>query len=47
MGKPDAPQPTDPKETSAAQTGTNVSTAIANAMMGNVNQITPNGSLTY
>lgn len=47
MGKPDAPQPTDPKETSAAQTGTNVSTAIANAMMGNVNQVTPQGTLTY
>lgn len=47
MGKPDAPQPTDPKETSAAQTGTNVSTAIANAMMGNVNQITPQGTLSY
>jgi len=47
MGKPDAPQPTDPKETSAAQTGTNVSTAIANAMMGNVNQITPDGTLNY
>lgn len=44
MGKP---KPPDPKETSAAQTGTSVSTAIANAMMGNVNQITPDGSLTY
>lgn len=42
-----APKPPDPRETSAAQTGTNVSTAIANAMMGNVNQITPDGSLTY
>lgn len=46
MGK-SAPTPPDPKETSAAQTGTSVSTAIANAMMGNVNQITPDGSLTY
>lgn len=46
MGK-SAPTPPDPKETSAAQTGTSVSTAIANSMMGNVNQITPDGSLTY
>jgi len=45
MGK--APKPPDPKETSAAQTGTNVGTAIANAMMGNVTQITPDGSLNY
>lgn len=45
MGK--APKPPDPKSTSAAQTGTNVGTAIANSMMGNVNQITPDGSLTY
>ena len=47
MGKPKAPEPPDPKETSAAQTGTNVGTAIANTMMGNVNQETPFGSLTY
>lgn len=47
MGKPDAPTPPDPKETSAAQTGTNVATALANTFMGNVNQITPQGSLTY
>lgn len=47
MCAPKAPAPPDPKETSAAQTGTNVSTAIANAMMGNVNQVTPNGDLTY
>ena len=37
MGK-SAPKPTDPKETSAAQTGTSVSTAIANGVMNNVNQ---------
>lgn len=46
MGK-DAPDPPDPRETSAAQTGTNVGTAIANAFMGNVNQNTPFGSLSY
>ncbi|WP_210328055.1 tail fiber domain-containing protein [Mesorhizobium caraganae] len=42
-----APAPPDPKETSASQTGTSVSTAIANAMLGNVNQNTPDGSLNY
>ena len=45
MGK--APSPPDPKETAAASTGTNVGTAIANAMLGNVNQVTPDGTLTY
>ena len=34
-------------QTSAAQTGTNIGTAIANNTMGMVNQITPDGSLTY
>ena len=42
-----APAPPDPKETSASQTGTSISTAIANAMLGSVNQNTPNGSLSY
>ncbi|GHA15119.1 hypothetical protein GCM10007989_07340 [Devosia pacifica] len=45
MGK--MPSPPDPKETSQAQTGTNVGTAIANAMMNNVSQNTPDGSLQY
>lgn len=45
MGK-SAPKPTDPKETSAAQTGTSVATAIANAYLGNVNENTPDGSTT-
>src|SRR3990167_9174937 len=44
MSKPD---PTPPKETSAAQTGTSVSTAIANAFMTNANENTPDGSKTY
>ncbi len=39
-----APDPTPPKETSAASTGTNVSTAIANAYLGNVSEYTPDGS---
>ncbi len=44
---PSAPAPPDPKETSAASTATNVGTAIANANLGNVNQVTPDGSLNY
>lgn len=47
MSKPSAPTPPDPQATAAAQTGTNVATAIANAALKNVNQITPYGSLTY
>ncbi|TRD03798.1 tail fiber domain-containing protein [Mesorhizobium sp. WSM4303] len=47
MGKSSAPKPPDPKETSAASTATNVGTAIANANLGNVNQVTPDGNLTY
>lgn len=47
MGKQKAPSPPDPKDTAAASTGTNVSTAIANAYLGNVNQVTPDGSLNY
>ena len=47
MGKQKAPSPPDPMETSAAQTGTNIGTAIANNTMGMVNQYTPDGSLTY
>lgn len=47
MGKPKAPAAPDPKATAAAQTGTNVTTALANAQLGNVNQIGPDGSVTY
>jgi hypothetical protein len=47
MGKPDAPKAPDPKETAAAQTSTNVATAIANSWLGNINQVTPDGKLTY
>lgn len=46
MGK-SAPKSPDPKETAAAQTGTNVTTAIANGYLGNINQNTPDGSLNY
>jgi hypothetical protein len=44
---PDAPTPPNPIATAAAQTGTNVSTAIANSYLGNVNQNTPQGALNY
>lgn len=44
MGKPKSPTPPDPRETSAASTSTNVGTAIANAWLGNINEIGPDGS---
>ena len=47
MGKPDAPTPPNPLDTARAQTGTNVSTAVANAYLANINQQTPQGSLSY
>jgi hypothetical protein len=46
MGKPRAPAPPDPVQTSAAQTSGNVSTAIANAFLTNMNENTPWGSQT-
>lgn len=47
MGKSKAPAPPDPMQTAGAQTATNIGTAIANNTMGMVNQVTPDGSLTY
>lgn len=47
MGKSKAPAAPDPKTTAAAQTSTNIGTAIANGFLGNVNQVTPDGTLTY
>lgn len=47
MSKPSAPTPPDPRATAQAATGTNVSTAIANAFLQNTNQNTPDGSLRY
>lgn len=47
LGKASAPKPQDPKETASAQTATNVATAQANAILGNVNQKTPYGTLEY
>ena len=43
----DPPEPPNPTATAAAQTGTNVSTAIANSYLGNINQTTPSGNLSY
>lgn len=48
MGKnSNAPAPPDPSATAAAQTDQNISTAIAQQQLNNVNQVTPYGSLTY
>ncbi|RUX96147.1 hypothetical protein [Mesorhizobium sp. M7D.F.Ca.US.004.01.2.1] len=47
MGKPKAPSPPNPKDTSAASTGTNISTAIANSYLNNANQVGPDGTITY
>lgn len=44
MGKSSPPAAPDPKETSAASTGTNIATALANANLNNVSQIGPDGS---
>lgn len=46
-GKSSAPAPTNPKDTAAASTSTNVGTGIANAFMNNTNQVTEDGTLTY
>ena len=44
----DPPPPPDPAATGAAQTATNVNTAIANARLSHTNQVDANGnSLTY
>lgn len=47
MKKAKAPAPIDPQKTAQAATSTNISTAVANTAMGNVNQVGPDGSLTY
>lgn len=46
MGK-SSPKPTPPKETSAAQTGSSVSTAIASSFLQNMNETTPDGTKTF
>lgn len=47
MGKSKAPAPPDPAKTAAAQTAQNIGTAIAQQNLNNVDQITPDGSLSY
>ena len=47
MGKPDTPAPPNPIQTAQAQTSTNVQTAVANAFLNNMNQVTPYGALDY
>lgn len=49
MGKsiPAPPPPPDPRVVSAAQTQSNVETAIANALLNNISQYTPYGSMVY
>jgi hypothetical protein len=50
MGKksrPKMPKAPDPNVVAAAQTGTNISTAVANSYLNNINQVGPDGSLTY
>jgi hypothetical protein len=42
-----APPPPDPAATAQAQTSSNVNTAVANSILGNANEITPYGSVTY
>lgn len=44
---PSPPAAPNPYQTAAAQTGTNVNTAIANAWLGNANEVTPWGSVSY
>jgi hypothetical protein len=47
MGKSKAPAPPDPAKVAGAQTAQNIGTAIAQQNLNNVNQVTPDGSLTY
>lgn len=47
MGKPDAPDPPDYAAAATAQGQANVSSAIASNYLNQVNQVGPNGSLTY
>ena len=46
-GKSSPPPAPNPQDTARASTSTNVATSIANAMLNNTNQITPEGSLSY
>lgn len=45
--QPSPPPPPDPRLVANAQAGSNISTAVANSTLGNVNQVGPTGSTTY
>lgn len=47
MGKPKAPQAPNPTATAAAQTGSNVATALAQQQLNSVDQVGPQGSVKY
>lgn len=47
MQTPKAPATPDPNVTAAAQTKSNLATATAQSELNNVNQITPDGSISY
>ena len=44
---PKMPKPPDPKVVAGAQTGSNISTALGNAYLNNMNQVGPEGNVTY
>jgi hypothetical protein len=44
---PKAPAAPDPEKTAAAQTTSNVNTAVANSYIGNANEVNPYGSVDY
>lgn len=47
MAKSKPPAPPDPKETAGAQVAQNIGTAITQSNLNNVNQVTPDGNLTF
>ena len=47
MKTPKAPAAPDPQQTAAAQTTSNVNTAVANSYIGNANEVNPYGSVGY
>src|SRR5215472_15995270 len=47
MGKPSPPTPPNPVQVSAAQTQSNLQTAQEQAVLNNVNQVTPYGNVNY
>jgi hypothetical protein len=47
MGKPSAPQTPSPTATAAAQTGSNISTAIGQQQLNAIDQVGPQGSVKY